>query len=261
MDARASANIPVGVPASAAEHERAEHAREVGHLDPHVAHQFDDAEQQRAASTLGMWAFLATEVMFFGALFLAYAVYRASYQEPFAAASEHLSRWFGAVNTLILLGSSFTVALAVHYAREGDGTRVVRCLLLTILLGTAFLGIKAIEWTREIRGGLLPGATFDHKLFAPAADAHGSDGPGPSEFSRHAELFYTAYFVMTGLHATHMIVGLGLLLWLVYITRRGRITRQYNTPVDMIGLYWHFVDVVWIFLFPLLYLIHGAGNH
>jgi cytochrome c oxidase subunit 3 len=207
--------------------------------DTHLAHQFDDADQQRAATTLGMWTFLATEVMFFGGLFLAYAIYRASYHEAFREASHHLNVWLGAVNTLVLLTSSYTMALAVHYSRAGEKAPLVRYLWLTILLGTLFLVIKAFEYYSEIHHGLLPGRFFDRSLYPP-----------------HVELFYVGYFIMTGLHATHMIVGLAILIVLVFMARRGTFTPQYNTPVDMTGLYWHFVDVVWIFLFPLLYLIH-----
>jgi cytochrome c oxidase subunit 3 len=257
LDAHGSVNVPAGHRAPPEQHARLERARALAHLDPHVAHQFDDAEQQGAAATLGMWTFLVTEVMFFGALFLLYSVYRAAYQDAFAAASAHLSRWLGGVNTLVLLTSSFTMALAVHYARLGDNRRVARFVLLTILFGGGFLGIKAYEWYAEITHGLLPGAHFRHDQFPPPAHAAEL---GPSGFARHAEMFYMAYFLMTGLHATHMIVGLGLLLWLVRSARRDRFSPEYNTPVDMIGLYWHFVDIVWIFLFPLLYLIHSTGH-
>jgi cytochrome c oxidase subunit 3 len=257
LDARGNVNVPIGRRAPEGEHARVERARAAGHHDPHVAHQFDDAEQQRSAATLGMWGFLATEVMFFGALFLCYAIYRSAYQDSFAAASAHLSRWLGGFNTLVLLTSSFTMALAVHWARAGDNRRVARFLTFTIVLGTVFLGIKAYEWTHEITHGLVPGSMFRHELFPEPAHAQEL---GPSGFSQHAELFYLAYFLMTGLHATHMIVGLGLLGVLVYLARRNRFSPQYNTPVDMIGLYWHFVDIVWIFLFPLLYLIHGPGH-
>jgi len=257
LDAHGNVNIPVGRRAPEAEHARIERARAHGHLDPHVAHQFDDAEQQRSAATLGMWGFLATEVMFFGALFLLYSIYRAAYQDSFAAASAHLSRWLGGFNTLVLLTSSFTMALAVHWARVGDNRRVARFVTLTMVLGAAFLGIKAYEWTHEITHGLVPGSMFRHDLFPEPAHAREL---GPSGFSRHAEMFYLAYFLMTGLHATHMIVGLGLLLTLLAMARRDRFGPRYNTPVDMIGLYWHFVDIVWIFLFPLLYLIHGPGH-
>ncbi len=186
-----------------------------------------------------MWAFLATEVMFFGGLFLCYTIYRASYHEAFREASHHLNIWLGGLNTVVLLTSSYTMALAVHYARAGDRQRLERFLWYTILLGTLFLLIKAVEWSTEIHHGLLPGPYFDRGRFSP-----------------EVELFYVCYFIMTGLHATHMVVGLGILLTLIFMVRRGTFTPQYNTPVDMSGLYWHFVDVVWIFLFPMLYLIH-----
>jgi cytochrome c oxidase subunit III len=213
------------------------HPRTVG---LHVAHQFDDAEQQRAAAGLGMWAFLATEVMFFGALFGIYLVHRAGYPEGFSHASQHLNRWFGGINTLILLTSSYTMALAVHFSREGNIRRINQALLATIFMGVLFLGIKAVEYYVEIQHGLLPGRYFTYQ--------------GPHAQAVH--LFFIGYFVMTGLHALHMIIGLGIMVALVVMARRGAFSPEYNTPVDMSGLYWHFVDVVWIFLFPLLYLIH-----
>ena len=210
------------------------------HLDHDalVAHQFENPEQQRQAATLGMWAFLATEVMFFGALFTGYTVYRSSYPIAFRQASDHLNEWLGAINTALLLTSSFTMALAVHAAREGKRDQLIRFLLFTIALGTAFLVIKAFEYHAEYVEGLVPGKFFDYGRYSP-----------------QVQLFMTFYFCMTGLHAIHMIVGLGLLLTLVVMARRGRFSAEYNTPVDMCGLYWHFVDLVWIFLFPLLYLV------
>jgi cytochrome c oxidase subunit 3 len=239
-DIGASAPQPTAVPAPRDVHARIEHARAVEHATrPELQHQFDDPDQQRAAATLGMWGFLATEVMFFGGLFLCYSIYRSAYPEAFSEASHHLNPWLGGFNTLVLLTSSFTMALAVHFARHGDHRWLVRALILTIVLGAIFLVIKGFEWRHEYEVGLLPGRTFDR-----------------SQFSDQVQLFYVAYFIMTGLHATHMIVGLGLLTWLVVLARRGRFGPNYNTPVDMCGLYWHFVDIVWIFLFPLLYLIH-----
>jgi cytochrome c oxidase subunit 3 len=214
------------------------------HADPLVAHQFDDAQQQRAAVTLGMWTFLATEVMFFGGLFLCYTIYRASYPAAFVEASHHLNVWLGGINTLVLLTSSYTMALAVHFSRAGERARLLQCLLCTILLGSVFLVIKGFEYSHEFHVGLVPGRWFTYQ------------SPQGAEITNQVQLFYVIYFCMTGLHALHMIVGLGLLLALVFLAQRGRFTAQYNTPVDMCGLYWHFVDVVWIFLFPLLYLIH-----
>jgi len=207
-----------------------------------AAHQFDDLAQQHEADTLGMWAFLLTEVMLFGGLFLGYAVYRWSFPEAFAEASHHLDVWLGSINTAVLIGSSLTMALAVHSAQTNDRRGLTRFLLLTILLGLVFLGIKGTEYLHKFEEHLVPGASFAY--------------PGPH--ARHAQLFFSFYFGMTGLHAFHMLVGIGLLAVLAWRARRGRFSADYYAPVELIGLYWHFVDIVWIFLFPLLYLL---GRH
>lgn len=207
-----------------------------------AAHQFDDLAQQHEADTLGMWVFLLTEVMLFGGLFLGYTVYRLSYPEAFAAASHHLDVWLGSVNTAVLIGSSLTMALAVHSAQTDDRRGLTRFLLLTILLGLVFLGIKGTEYLHKFEENLVPGASFAY--------------PGPR--AQHVQLFFSFYFAMTGLHAFHMIVGIGLLAVLVWRARHGRFSADYYAPVELIGLYWHFVDIVWIFLFPLLYLL---GRH
>jgi cytochrome c oxidase subunit 3 len=215
-----------------------------------VAHQFNSAEQQRHSAELGMWTFLATEVMFFGALFTVYTIYRSAYPASFSHASHHLLEICGAINTAVLLTSSFTMALAVHASRHDQPAALLRNLWITILLGASFLVIKGIEYTIEYKDGLVPGRFFtwtpEHAAAAGAPEAR---------LRQEVELFMTLYFIMTGLHATHMIVGIGLLLTLVVMARRGRFSIAYNTPVDLCGLYWHFVDLVWIFLFPLLYLI------
>lgn len=206
----------------------------------HLAPQFDDAEQQQLAATLGMWAFLATEVLFFGGMFAGYGVYRAWYPQTWADASRHLDLLLGTVNTAVLLTSSLTVALAVHAAQTGSRKGVVRNLSLTILFGAAFLGVKAYEYWHKWHEHHVPGATFEWHEASPS---------GP------AELFFSFYFVMTGFHALHMVIGLGILAWLIVQARRDRFDAEYYTPVEMTGLYWHFVDIVWVFLFPLLYLI------
>ena len=206
---------------------------------PAFAHQFDDAVQQYEASTLGIWIFLVTEIMFFGGLFLAYIEYRATFPSVFAHASAELDFWLGTINTAVLLTSSLTMALAVHGAQLGKRRMLLGCLVLTIALGSTFLGIKAIEYTHKFQEHFVPGPTFQF----PYADP------------RPAEMFFSLYFAMTGLHAAHMIIGVGLLTWLVVQARRGRFGRRYYTPVEVTGLYWHFVDIVWIYLFPLLYLI------
>ncbi|MBC8106269.1 MAG: cytochrome c oxidase subunit 3 family protein [Anaerolineae bacterium] len=200
---------------------------------------FDDLPQQRETAVLGMWTFLATEVLFFGALFLALTIYRYVYPVEFHAGSHHLKWYLGAINTAVLLTSSLTVALAVHYAQVGDRQHLVRCLIWTIVLGAAFLIIKAVEYSQEYTEGLIPVINF--KL----------EGPG----AKKVELFMVLYFAMTGLHAMHMVIGLCLFAWLTHRARQGAFSPAYYTPVENIGLYWHFVDVVWIFLFPLLYLI------
>jgi len=210
--------------------------------DATVAHHFDDAGQQHEASTLGMWVFLATEVMFFGGIFAAYVVYRTFFPEAFAAASNHLDVRLGTINTAVLIGSSLTMALAVHAGQTGRPRGIVGWLLATIGLGAVFLGIKGWEYAHKFHEHLVPGPHFAW----PGAD------PG------HAEIFFGLYFTMTGVHALHMVIGIGLLSWLIRAARRDRFSAAYSTPVELVGLYWHFVDIVWIFLFPLLYLI---GRH
>jgi cytochrome c oxidase subunit 3 len=209
-----------------------------------VAHQFDDLAQQHEASTLGMWAFLATEIMFFGGALVGYAVYRHSYYDAFSAASR-LENWkIGGFNTGILLCSSLSVALAVHSAQVGSRKGIVRWLLLTILFGAAFLGVKAYEYHHLFQEQLVPGANFD---------------PHHEHFNEYlhqpAQIFYGFYFCLTGVHALHMVVGIGIILYVAWLAHRGRFTPEYHNPVEMTGLYWHFVDIVWIFLYPLLYLI------
>ena len=204
--------------------------------------QFDTEAQQKDASTLGMWIFLITEVMFFGGIFLAYTVYRRAYPEIFAVASTTLNVYIGAANTVVLLCSSLTMVLAVRAAQLGKSKAIVLFLILTLILGGVFLGVKAYEWNEKYVEHHIPGPAFH------------MEGQSP-DLQGHAQLFFSLYFAMTGLHALHMVIGAGLLSYLIMMARKGRYTAEYNTPVDLIGLYWHFVDIIWIFLFPLLYLI------
>ena len=205
-----------------------------------VAHQFDDAEQQRAAVTLGMWVFLVQEVMFFGGAFCAYVAYRALYPDVFGHASHHLDVRLGTLNTAVLIASSLTMALAVHAAESGRrGGTIAAWLVATMVLGAVFLGVKSFEYAHKFHEHLVPGPHFVYP---------GTDAP-------QAQLFFSIYFILTGLHAIHMIIGEGLLLWLVRDALRGRYGAAYDAPVENVGLYWHFVDIVWIFLFPLLYLL------
>ncbi|HUE84424.1 MAG TPA: cytochrome c oxidase subunit 3 family protein [Pyrinomonadaceae bacterium] len=224
-----------------------------------LAHHFENLEQQREAGTLAMWIFLVTEIMFFGGLFLAYTLYRSTYPAAFAVASNHLDLTLGAVNTVILICSSFTMAMAVYCTQVGKRRGMIISLVLTIILGLGFLGIKAVEYHEKYVDKLIPGRLLPWNPFGP--DLEKWDLPaGVSE--RQIELFYWIYFALTGLHALHMIIGAGVLLVILYLGIKGRFSPEYHNPVEVTGLYWHFVDIVWIFLFPLLYLLgRHVGGH
>jgi cytochrome c oxidase subunit III len=209
---------------------------------PALAHHFDNLAQQREATTLGMWVFLVTEVLFFGGLFMVYLVYRTWYPDAFAAASHELDVVLGTVNTAILITSSLTMALAVHAAQLGQRRLLMLLLLATMALGLAFLGIKSVEYYHKFVEHHVPGPGFQFE----------------KEHIRQAQLFFSLYFLMTGLHALHMVIGLGIMTWMLWWAWRGIITAEYSSPIEISGLYWHFVDIVWIFLFPLLYLL---GRH
>jgi cytochrome c oxidase subunit 3 len=202
-----------------------------------LAEQFDDPVQQRETATLGMWTFLATEVLFFGGLFLSYIICRNLYPQAFAMAGRHTSVLYGTVNTALLLTSSLTMALAVQAAQENRIKWVTRYLLVTVFLGGCFLGVKGFEYHDDIMEHLFPGPQFRADI--------------PSQ----GKLFWFLYWAMTGLHALHVLVGVGLLSVIAFMARRRKFSDCYHTPVEISGLYWHFVDIVWIFLYPLLYLI------
>ncbi|MGA9120064.1 MAG: cytochrome c oxidase subunit 3 family protein [Bacteroidota bacterium] len=205
-----------------------------------VAHQFDDREQQKEAGTLGMWLFLGTEILFFGGLFTAYTVYRWKFAAGFAAAHIDMDITLGAINTAVLLLSSLTMALGVRAAQLGQRKGTVAFIVVTMLLGLVFLAVKGIEYQHKFVEGLFPGPGFRF------------EGP----YAGQAEVFFTLYFMMTGLHALHMIIGVGIMTVIAIMAWRGKFSAEYYSPVEISGLYWHFVDIVWIFLFPLLYLIH-----
>jgi len=230
--------------------------------------QFQTLEQQKESATLGMWIFLVTEVLFFGGMFLTYTINRHYFFTAFGIGSNTLDITLGTVNTIVLIMSSFTMAMAVWSAQTGKKKLVPLFLILTLSLGCVFLGIKFVEYKQKFEHHLIPGRNFDI-TYRSSRPAPGDD---PKEIAlekeevekafasdpdanSHAQLYFSLYFAMTGLHALHMIVGAGLIVWLIKASLRGRFTPQYNTPVEIVGLYWHFVDIVWIYLFPLLYLI------
>jgi cytochrome c oxidase subunit 3 len=210
-----------------------------GRSRSHVEQQFDDLEQQRDASNLGMWVFLTTETLFFGALFFGYAVSRTAFPEAFAAASRHTSIVLGTINTAVLLTSSFTMALAVRFANARRRRMAAMLLAVTAALGLAFAGIKLTEYGIEYREHLVPTLDF---AFAPEA------------LKRGAELFFWLYFTSTGLHLAHLSIGIAIVVAFAAIAWRSRST-DIEAKVEAVGLYWHFVDLVWIFLYPCLYLV------
>ena len=302
---------------------------------PGLQHQFEDMGQQQESASIGMWMFLVQEIMFFGGLFTVYLVFRSKYPMAFAAGSNHLDALWGFINTLVLIVSSLTMALAVRYAQLGKRNLQVIFIFVTMIFGTVFLGVKAIEYTKKYKEGIVPVSglnlrtaktastypnarelstrtgdtkdpqeslntgvgdanthgTGEHSYYNPTGDfvwtdtslvvqaqqgnyltdaekiGYFSNGElNANRFRDKVSIFFWIYFVMTGLHALHMIIGLGLMAWLLWKAWLGTYTADYYSPVEMSGLYWHFVDIVWIFLFPLLYLLgrhfmHGGAGH
>lgn len=255
--------------------------------EAHVAHHFPDAKTQVEAGKLGMWIFLATEILLFGGLFCAYAVYRANHPEIFVYAHKYLDKVLGGVNTAVLIFSSFTMALAVRAAQLGRQKALEGFLAVTIACGFIFLGIKYVEYEHKWKEGLLWGKRFkpvhqekappkevpppktltwvnpeERSTLAPPAEAPQGlavkkiQSAGEHVVPENVQLFFSVYFVMTGLHALHVIAGMVVLSWILIRARRGEFSQSYFTPVDLAGLYWHLVDLIWIYLFPLLYLIH-----
>jgi cytochrome c oxidase subunit 3 len=205
----------------------------------HHAHHFDSAEHEFQASKQGMWLFMVTEVLMIGALFVGYLLFRLRFPEAFHAAHQILDVKLGALNTVVLILSSATMVLGVSAAQRGNNKRATNMLLATIALGGVFCVVKYFEYTHKFHEGIFPGGfyTYEH-LTVP-----------------HAPLFFSFYFIMTGIHAFHVVVGMCLLTWIITRIKRGHISKEFFTPVELVGFYWHFVDLVWIFLFPLLYLL------
>jgi cytochrome c oxidase subunit 3 len=227
-----------------------EHAVNAHH--PALRHHFDDLKQQHAAGTLGMWFFLVTEILFFGPLFFTYALFRSgsldpSFHQAFIAASHHQNIKLGLTNTIVLIASSLTVALGVYFAQTNKRKALVWMLVLTLICGATFLVIKGIEYHEHFAHHLFPGQNFQWE--------------GAPELARGAQMFYILYFCMTGLHAFHMVIGIGIFVYILTRAMRNDFSPEYYVPVEVSGLYWHFVDIVWIFLFPMLYLIDPASKH
>jgi cytochrome c oxidase subunit 3 len=227
---------------------------------PQHRHHFETQEQQREAATFGMWLFLLTEIMFFGGLFFAYLLYRNWYHDAFVVSSNQLSIPLGAANTAILVTSGFFMALGVWAAEVKKQGLLVLFLVLTTFFGVAFLGIKAVEYHEKWEKHHIPGAHFDVSEFVnpPVNPKTGklTETPLSPDMAQKTQVFFFLYFAMTGMHAFHMILGIGLLFWLTWRANRGEFSAGYVAPIENFGLYWHFVDIVWLFLFPLLYLIN-----
>lgn len=218
-----------------------------------MRHHFENIGQQREAASFGMWVFLLTEIMFFGGLFCAYLIFRNWYHPAFVAGSNMLNITLGTTNTAVLIGSSFTMAMAVYSAEMRRQGQLILFLVLTILLGFVFLGIKGVEWTTEYQEQHVPGINFSIQEFVHPTNPKAI--PLAPDMAQKTQLYFFLYFTMTGMHALHMIIGIGILFFLVARASKGAFTTGHVMPIENFGLYWHFVDIIWIFLFPLLYLI------
>jgi len=205
----------------------------------HLAHHFSEVEQQRESAKMGMWLFLLTEILLFGGLFVAYAVYRAWHPDMFYNAHKYLDITLGTINTFVLITSSLTMALSIRFMQVGDKKKTIIFLISTLALATAFLVIKYFEYSHKFHLGQLPGKYYTFT---------GIEGTNP-------HIFFSIYFTMTGLHGLHVLAGMGTIGWILYSTIRNDFSPKYYTPMEMTGLYWHLVDLIWIYLFPLLYLI------
>ncbi|HEY7338546.1 MAG TPA: cytochrome c oxidase subunit 3 family protein [Bryobacteraceae bacterium] len=234
------------------------------HDDPHHQHHFTTMEQQFDTSKIGMWLFLATEVLLFGGLFVGFGMMQARYPQEFVEAHTHLVRWQGSLNTVVLLISSFTMVLAVTAAKKSQKSKQVLFLSLTIVCAVIFLIVKYFEYAHKWEEGWLPGKYYSYKADpipactitpGPPTAAATTPAPNAQPCTNGYSTFFSFYFMMTGLHGIHILAGIGVLTWLLIRARRGEFSASYYTPVDLVGLYWHLVDLIWIYLFPLYYLI------
>lgn len=232
------------------------------HSGPHhhesaLVEQFDTLEQQKDVSQFGMWVFLITEIMFFGGLFAAYLIYRNLYNPAFVIASSSIDITLGAVNTAVLICSSLTMAMAVHSAALGARKLLIIFLIATLVLGGVFLGIKGVEYHQKWVEHHVPGPNFDFNF----ERAEKGEKLAPADVASQTSIFFSLYFAMTGMHALHMIIGAGILIALIVNAYRGAYPTHHYTMIENFGLYWHFVDIIWIFLFPLLYLVSRSPVH
>lgn len=225
---------------------------QAGEHPAHLAHHFDNPQTQFEAAKLGMWLFLVTEILLFGGLFMGYTILRWQHPEAFSQASHLLDTPMGALNTVVLITSSLTMALAVWASQRGDQKKLIIFLVSTLVLAGCFLVVKYFEYTHKFHMGVFPG-----KWYAPNAEAlEILAGHAANAVSPYTGNFFGIYYVMTGIHGLHVVIGMGIIAWVLVKALRGHFSAEYNTPVDVSGLYWHLVDLIWIFLFPLLYLIH-----
>lgn len=220
-------------------HGHDDHGHGHGDHPPHLQHYFVSSEQQFDAAKMGMWLFLLTEILLFSGMFVAYTVYRVWHPEVFFEAATLLDWRMGGLNTLILLASSFTVALSIHFAQKDRKDLVVANLVATIVLAGCFMVVKYFEYTHKFHEGIFPGANYAYEGLDMA----------------YVPQFFSIYFIMTGIHGFHVLVGMGILSWVAWRAHRGDFSSEYYTHIELSGLYWHLVDIIWIFLFPLLYLI------
>jgi len=205
----------------------------------HVAHHFDKADTQFDAGRMGVWLFLVTEILLFGGLFCAFAIFRSKYFPSFVEAHHHLDKVMGGINTLVLICSSFTMAVAVRSAQKNETKKTTILLAITLACAATFLVIKYFEYSHKIHDGLLPGQLFHAQGFTTG----------------HPGLFFAIYFMMTGIHGLHVVIGMALIMWILLRNAKNEFSSRYYAPVENVGLYWHLVDLVWIYLFPLLYLV------
>jgi len=222
---------------------------------PYQQHHFDSMQQQTQSTLLGIWLFMAQEILFFGGMFAAYTVYRILYPDAWAMGAASQNVWLGMTNTIVLIGSSVSIVMAVHEARHANKMGVLKWFAITLLLGSVFFGIKSIEYGGKWDHQMVPGLNWNDHHALETINHHLAEDAQIAELPKGIQLYYSLYFAMTGMHALHMVIGFGLAFWIMGKTAKGCFNEEYYPHIEYFGLYWHFVDVVWIFLFPLLYLI------